>query len=63
MSGAIQPRLPRFEPDIARLLRLPAWERAKVYDLANLGFGERSMIEAEVRAPRFAMEFPRKGGT
>ena len=46
----------RHEPDVGRLTRLPAWERAKLYDLANLGLGERSMIEAEVRA-RIAAEF------
>jgi hypothetical protein len=46
----------RSEPDIWRLTQLPAWERAKLYDLANLGLAERSMIEAEVRA-RIAREF------
>jgi len=45
-----------YEPDVLRLIGLPAWERAKVYAAANLGLGERSMIEGEVRA-RIAREF------
>jgi len=49
----------RYEPDVRRLTQLPAWERARLYDLANLGLGERSMIEAEVRA-RIAAEFGRR---
>jgi hypothetical protein len=56
--SAVQLRFERFEPDIERLVKLPAWERAKLYDLANLGLSERSMIEAEVRA-RIAGEFRR----
>jgi hypothetical protein len=59
---AAQPRLPRFErfePDMARLVKLPAWGRAAVYSAANLSLAERSMFEAEVRA-RIARE---QGGT
>jgi hypothetical protein len=59
MSHApIQPRLPRFEPEIGRLAKLTAPQRAEFYASANLGLGERSMIEAEVRA-RIAAEFRR----
>ena len=42
--------LRRFESDLNRLVKLPAWERAKVYELANLGLAERSEIEGIVRA-------------
>jgi hypothetical protein len=58
MSEVVQPRLPRFEPDMARLVRLSAWQRAEVYELANLSLAERSMIEVEVRA-RIAAAFRR----
>jgi hypothetical protein len=51
-----QDSLPHFEPDTQRLMRLPAWERAKLYEIAGIGFAERSMIEAEVRA-RIARKF------
>jgi hypothetical protein len=47
------------EPDVRRLVKLTAPERAKVYDAANLGLAERSMIEAEVRA-RIAGDFGRR---
>ena len=48
----------RFQSHAKRLMRLPAWERAKVYELAGIGLGEWDMIEAEVRA-RIAAEFRR----
>jgi hypothetical protein len=48
--------LRRFGGDLERLARLPAWERAKIYALADLDLGMRSMIESEVRA-RIAVEF------
>ncbi len=51
-----RPRCP--DRDMARLVRLTAPERAKLYELAGLGLGERSMIEVEVRA-RIAAEFRR----
>ena len=57
--SAVQPHLPGFEPELDRLMKLPAWERAKFYDAANWGLGQRSMIEAEVRA-RIAREFRRR---
>ena len=49
----------RPEPDMAKLVKLPAWERAKVYDAANLGLAERSIVEAEDRA-RMAREYRRR---
>ena len=58
MSGGGQERLPHFEPDIRRLTRLPAWERAKLYEIAGIGFADRSMLEAKVRA-RIAAEYGR----
>jgi hypothetical protein len=58
VSGGVQERLPHFEPDMERLVKLPAWERAKLYEIAGIGFAERSMLEAEVRA-RIAAEFGR----
>lgn len=36
--------------ELGRLMRLTAPERAQIYGLAGLDLGERSMIEAEVRA-------------
>jgi hypothetical protein len=60
MSGD-QLRLPRFEPGIERLVKLPAWQRAQVYELAGLDLGERSLIELEVRT-RIAREFKRQHG-
>jgi hypothetical protein len=58
-SRSPQLRLPRFEAEeMDRLVKLAAWERAKLYELAGIGFAERSMIEAEVRA-RIAREFRR----
>jgi hypothetical protein len=61
MSPVHKPRLPFFvghDPDVERLMELPAWERAKVYELAHIDLGERSMVEAEVRA-RIARRFRR----
>jgi hypothetical protein len=34
---------------MARLVKLTAPERAKVYEIANLSLAERSMLEFEVR--------------
>jgi hypothetical protein len=49
----------RLEVDeIERLVKLTAPERAKVYAAANIGLGERRMVEARVRA-RIASEFRR----
>jgi hypothetical protein len=56
VSGQL--RLPRFEPEMERLVRLPAWERAKLYELAELDLGERQMVELGVRA-RIAAEYRR----
>jgi hypothetical protein len=59
VSGA-QQRLPLLnEPDIERLIKLPAWERAKVYEIAGLGLGDRSLIELEVRV-RIAAQHRRR---
>jgi hypothetical protein len=59
VTPARQPRLPGFEdyaPDIERLLRRNAAERAQIYEAANLGLAERSIIEAKVRQ-RIAADF------
>lgn len=53
-----QDSLPQFEPDMERLVRLPAWDRARLYEIAGIGFAERSMLEVEVRT-RIAREFGR----
>jgi hypothetical protein len=55
-SGQAQDSLPHFEPETERLVGLPAWQRAKLYEIAGIGFAERSMLEAEVRA-RIAADF------
>ncbi len=44
------------EEEVERLAKLPAWERAKVYDIAGIGLMERSQIETEIRA-RIAEDF------
>lgn len=58
MSGEQLPLLLK-EPEMQRLLKLPAWERAKVYEIAGLGLGERSLIELEVRT-RIAAQHRRR---
>ena len=60
-----QLRITDFEPDMKRLAKLTAPERAKVYSLAGLDPFEREAVEAEVRA-RIATELlggeARRGG-
>ena len=50
MNRADQLQLTGFEPDIERLVSLPAWERAELYALAQLDLGQREFLEIQVRA-------------
>jgi hypothetical protein len=52
------PRFERFEPEMNRLVKLPVWERAKLYEVAGISLAERSMFETEVRA-RIARQYRR----
>ena len=47
--------------DLERLAKLPAWERAQLYDLADLDLGMRSLVELEVRT-RIRAAFEREHG-
>jgi hypothetical protein len=47
---AEQLHLDSFEPDVERLMRIPAWERAKLMDAAGLDLAQREYLEIQVRA-------------
>jgi hypothetical protein len=50
VTRAEQLQLAGCEPDVERLARLPAWERAKIMAAAGLDLAQREYLELQVRA-------------